>query len=219
MTANQIGFHCVGQSVHTGGGGQALGQTQQQSGIQVSSVGTHLDHVLHADLSLAIGVGDDGQSGYFGAGAGGGGDADEGDAGVLVQLRAYCRGVVAAGAGVGDEHSCDLGGVHAAAAADGDADVGAFLAAKRSGFFNRMHRGLDLYLIIDDAFDPVGLESLNAGIDDAGCLDVGAVHHERLVGAELLGDVTDGLAAANTMNDFCNEKLKIVLHNKYLHNY
>ena len=82
-----------------------------------------------------------------------------------------------------------------------------------------MHRGLDLYLIIDDAFDPVGLESLNAGIDDAGCLDVGAVHHERLVGAELLGDVTDGLAAANTMNDFCNEKLKIVLHNKYLHNY
>ena len=56
-------------------------------------------------------------------------------------------------------------------------------------------------------------------LDDAGCLDVGAVHHERLVGAELLGDVTDGLAAANTMNDFCNEKLKIVLHNKYLHNY
>ena len=207
--------HCV----KTGGTGHLRREGDGDGRVEDGVVGDELIAVTGGNLALVLNVVHNGGEGDLGAGAGGGGDADEGDAGVLVQLRAYCRGVVAAGAGVGDEHSCDLGGVHAAAAADGDADVGAFLAAERSGFFNRMHRGLDLYLIIDDAFDPVGLESLNAGIDDAGCLDVGAVHHERLVGAELLGDVTDGLAAANTMNDFCNEKLKIVLHNKYLHNY
>ena len=78
-----------------------------------------------------------------------------------------------------------------------------------------MHGRLDLYLIINDAGDAVGLERLDAGVDDAGRLDVGAVHDEGFAGAELLCDIADFLAAANAVNDLCNEKLKFVLHKEH----
>lgn len=48
-----------------------------------------------------------------------------------------------------------------------------------------------------------------------GRLDVGAVHDEGFAGAELLCDIADFLAAANAVNDLCNEKLKFVLHKKH----
>ena len=54
-----------------------------------------------------------------------------------------------------------------------------------------------------------------AHADDAGRLDVGAVHDEGFAGAELLCDIADFLAAANAVNDLCNEKLKFVLHKKH----
>ena len=205
----------VRHRVQTGRAGHLGRQRHGDGRVKDGVVGHELVAVARGDLALIFHVVHDGGEGHLRAGAGGRRDADERDARVGVQLRADRRGVIAAGAGVGDEHARDLCGIHAAAAADGDADIGTLRAAERGGLFDGMHGRLDLYLIINDAGDAVGLERLDAGVDDAGRLDIGAMHDEGFAGAELLCDIADFLAAANAVNDLCNEKLKFVLHKKH----
>lgn len=205
----------VRHRVQAGRAGHLGRQRHGDGRVKDGVIGHELVAVTRGDLALIFHVVHDGGKGHLRAGAGGRRDADERDARVGVQLRADRRGVIAAGAGVGDEHACDLRGIHAAAAADGDADIGTLRAAERGGLFDGMHGRLDLHLIINDAGDAIGLERLDAGVDDAGRLDVGAVHDEGFAGAELLCDIADFLAAANAVNDLCNEKLKFVLHKEH----
>ena len=160
-----VALNGVGQGIHAGGGGEALGHGGHHVGVHDGDVGDVVG--VHADeLALALHVGDDVVDGGLGGGAGGGGHGD-GEHGAVLGGGHALQGADVGELGVVDDDADGLAGVHGGAAADGDHVVGTRLLVG-------LHAGLDV---------------LNGGVG----LDVGVdlIGHTGLVQqvGDLLGDV------------------------------
>ena len=117
VALGDIALDGVGQSIHTGGGGQALGHGGHHIGIDHSDFGDIVG--VHADeLALLLHIGDDVVDGDLGRSTGGGGHGN-GEHSVLLGgshtfQRAHIREL-----GVVDDDADGLCGIHGGAAADG----------------------------------------------------------------------------------------------------
>ena len=117
VALGDIALDGVGQSVHTGGGGQALGHGGHHIGIDHSDFGDIVG--VHADeLALLLHIGDDVVDGDLSRSTGGGGHGN-GEHSVLLGgshtfQRAHIREL-----GVVDDDADGLCGIHGGAAADG----------------------------------------------------------------------------------------------------
>ena len=117
MTLGDVTLDGVGQGVHTGSGGQALGHAGHHIGVNDSDlrdiVGVNAD-----ELALFLDIGDDVVDGDLGSGAGGGGHGD-GEHGVLLRGGNTLQAADIGKLGVVDDDADCLGGIHGGTAADG----------------------------------------------------------------------------------------------------
>ena len=105
-----VAFDGVGQSVHAGGSGQALGHGGHHVGVNNGDIG-NIINVDADELTLALHVGDNVVDGSFGSGAGGGGNSDGEDGGVLGRSNAFQRTDICK-LGVIDDDADVLSGIH-----------------------------------------------------------------------------------------------------------
>ena len=155
--AADVGFHCVGQRIHAGGGGQLPGQVEGHVRIEDCIMGDQreiVDGVFVVDFL----VGDDGRQGGFAAGAGGGGHGDEQRQAVhhveqALHLVQRLTGPHNAGA-----HG--LGAVHGGTAAEGDEPLAAVFQVEPAGLLHVGHGGVRHRLVVDDAADVSSLQLL-----------------------------------------------------------
>ena len=109
-----VSFHCMGQSIHAGGGGGVGRQPLSQLRIQHSVLGNQ-EGVVDGSLAVGCGVGNDRGNGGFRTGAGSGGDGNKsGDGPVDLQKALKLADLLA---GVDCLGSNTLGTVDTAAAA------------------------------------------------------------------------------------------------------
>ena len=186
----------MGQGVHAGGGGQALGHAAHHVGVDNGDfrdvVGVHAD-----ELALLLHVGDDVVDGDLRGGAGGGGHGD-GEHGVLLGGGHALQGAHVLELGVVDDDADGLRGVHGRAAADG-------YDAVRAAFLEGRHAALHVFdggVGLDVAVDLIGEAGLVQQVGDLlGHVEldqVGVGADEGLfiaAGGQLGHDVFDGAAA------------------------
>src|SRR5699024_1291167 len=123
VALGDVALDGVGQSVHAGGGGQALGHGSHHVGVHHGDLGDVVG--VHADeLALLFHVGDDVVDGDLGGRAGGGGHGD-GEHRMLFGGGHALQAAHIGKLGVIDDDADGLGGVHGGAAANGHDAVGA----------------------------------------------------------------------------------------------
>ena len=117
MALGDVALNGVGQSIHTGGSGQALGHGSHHIGIDDRDlrdiVGIHAD-----ELALLLHVGNDIVDGDLGSGTGSGGHCN-GEYRVLLGGSHALQRADIRKLGVVDDHANGLSGIHGGAAADG----------------------------------------------------------------------------------------------------
>ena len=186
----------VGQGVHTGAGGEALGHGAHHLGVDNGADG-HVVGVDADELAALLHVGDDVVDGDLGGGTGGGGYGDDGRAGVLGG-RGALEGTHVGELGVGDDDADGLGGVHRAAAAYGDDVVGAGgLVGLDTGLdvlYGRVGLDVGEYLV----GQALGVEAVGHVGDHAVLEDARAADDKRLLeaaGLDLARDFADSTRA------------------------
>ena len=162
MALGDVALDGVGQGVHAGGGGQALGHAAHHVWIDHGDLGDIVG--VHADeLALLFHVGDDVIDGDLRGGAGGGGHGD-GEHGVLLGGGNALQGAHVLKLGIVDDDADGLGGIHAGAAADGDDAVRAALLEVGDAGLHVFNGGIGL----DFAVDLVGEAGLLQQVGDLG---------------------------------------------------
>ena len=117
MALGDVTLDGVGQSVHTGGGGQALGHGGHHIGIDHSDLGDIVG--VHADeLALLLHIGDDVVDGDLSRSTGGGGHGNGEHSVLLGGSHAFQRAHIRE-LGVVDDDADGLCGIHGGTAADG----------------------------------------------------------------------------------------------------
>ena len=117
MALGNVALDSVGQSIHAGGGGQALGHGGHHIGIDHGDLGDIVG--IHADeLALLLHIGDDVVDGDLSSSAGGGGNSDGEHSVLLGGSNAFQRADIRK-LGVIDDDADGLCGIHGGAAADG----------------------------------------------------------------------------------------------------
>ena len=186
----------VGQGVHAGGGGEALGHGGHHVGV---NNGHHGDVVgVHADeLPVLLHVGDDVVDGDLSGGAGGSGHCDDGQAGVLGGGHAF-QGADVGELGVGGDDADGLGGVHRGAAANGDDAVSAGLLQSLHAVLDVLDGGVGLDLGVDVIGDAGPIQHVGDLLGNAELQQVGVGADQGFVQAAALhfpGDLLDSALA------------------------
>ena len=171
----------VGQSVHAGGGGEALGHGGHHVGV---NNGHHGDVVgVHADeLAVLLHVGDDVVDGDLRGGAGGGGHSDDGQAGVL-GVGGALQGAHVGELGVGDDDADGLGGIHGGAAANGDDVIGLGGLGSLHAVLHVLNGGVGLDFGVDLIGQPGGVQHVGDLLGDAELQQVGVGAEQGLLQA------------------------------------
>ena len=175
----------VGERVHAGGGGQALGHGGHHFGIDDGDDG-HIVRIDADELALVLHVGDDVVDGHLGGRAGGGGNGDDRHAGVLGgrdALQTAHVGVL----GVVDDDADGLGGVDGRAAADGDDVVRARGLEGGHAGLNVFNGGVGLDVGEQLVAQAVPVQNIGHLGGDAVAQQRGAGADQRLLEAAALG--------------------------------
>ena len=192
MALGDVALDGVGQSVHAGGSGQALGHGGHHIGVNHSDLGDIVG--IHTDeLALLLHIGDDVVDGDLGSSAGGGGNSDGEHRVLLGGSNAFQRADIRK-LGVIDDDADGLCGIHGGAAADGHDAVSLSSLESGHAVLHVGDGGVGLDLAVNSVGKVCGIQQVgdlfgNAKLDQGG---VGA--DESLLvaaGGQLGNDVLD----------------------------
>ena len=186
----------MGQRVHTGGGGEALGHGVHHVGIDDGDLG-NVVHVHADELALALDVGDDVVDRDLGGGAGGGGHGDR-KHGVVLRGRDALEGADVRELGVVDDDADSFRGIHDRAAAHGDDAVAVKGLERLDARLDILDRRVRLHVGEEGMGNALCVQNVGDLFDLAGLHDVAAGGDERaLVAAifQLIADLGDGAGA------------------------
>ena len=187
----------MGQGVHAGGGGEALRHGIHHLGVDDGDDG-HVVRVHADELAAALQVGDDVVYRDLGGGAGGRRDGDYRHAGAL-GVRDALKTAHVRELGVVDDDADGLGGIHGAAAADGDYAVRARGLKSGDAGLDVLNGGVFLDIGEDLVGDALGIQQVRHLGDDAVFEDGGAAADQRLLEPAGLDLARDGADCARAV--------------------
>ena len=197
VCAADVRLDRVGQSVHTRGGGDGLGQVISKSGVQNRVVRDQVQ-VVHQVLIARFGVGDDRRHGNFATGARRGGDGKQsGDVPPNLQKTFHLR---KSAVGVGNLRAATFGAVHRRTAADGDQAVATVFRIKFVRRRDVVHRGVGYRFAVDGIGDAQAVHLIGQRRVDADAVEVAIRHDQRMLKtklAEFGGDVLQATCAGD----------------------
>mgnify|MGYP000093223852 CR=1 FL=1 len=166
VALGDVALDSVGQGVHAGGGGQALGACWTV--ISGSTTATSGDVVgVNADeLALLLHIGDDVVDGDLGSGTGGGGHGDGKDR-VLLGGGYALEAADVRKLRVVDDDADGLCGIHRGAAADGDDAVSLGSLKGGNAVLNILDGGVGLDLAVDSVGKTGGIQQVGDLLGDA----------------------------------------------------
>ena len=193
VALGDVALNGMGQSIHTGGGGQALGHGGHHIGVHHGDLGDIVG--VHADeLALLLHIGDDVIDGDLCGGAGGGGHGNGKD-GVLFGGRDAFQAADIGKFRIVDDDADGFGGIHGGAAADGHDAVGTGGLEGFHAILNVLDGGVGL----DFGVDRIGKAGLVHQVGDLGSdakLDQVGVRADKSLlvaaGREFGNNVLDG---------------------------
>ena len=207
VALGDVALDGVGQSIHTGGGSQALGHGGHHIGVDHSDLGDVVG--IDADeLALLLHIGDDVVDGDFSGSTGGGGDSDGKDGVLLGGSDAFQRAHIGE-LGVVDDDADGLCGVHGRAAADGHDAVSLCGLEGGHAVLHIGDGGVGLDLAVDGVGEACSVQQVGDLLGDAELDKVGVRADESLLvaaGGQLGNDVLDG-AVAMIRNSIQNDTI------------
>ena len=192
VALGDVALDGVGQGVHAGSGGQALGHAGHHIGIDYGDLGDVVG--VHADeLALLLDIGDDVVDRDLGSGAGGGGHRN-GEHGVLLGGGNALQAADVRELGVVDDDADGLGGIHGGAAADGADAVSLGSLKGGNAVLNVLDGGVGLDLAVNAVGKAGGVQQVGDLLGDAELDQIGVRADESLLvaaGGQLGNDVLD----------------------------
>ncbi len=196
MALGDVALDSVCQSVHAGGGGQALGHGGHHIGIDHSDLGDIVG--IHADeLALLLHIGDDVIDGDLGSSAGGGGNSDGEHSVLLGGSNAFQRADIRK-LGVIDDDADGLCGIHGGAAADGHDAVSFSSLESGHAVLHVGDGGVGLDLTVNSVGKVCSIQQIGDLLGDAELDQVGIGADECLLvaaGGQFGNDVLNGTVA------------------------
>ena len=192
--SGNIGFHGVGQGVHTGGGGQRRRHAHHEDGVVDGDAGSAAP-VDDGHLNLAGNVGDDAETGHFRSGTGGGVHGNIGREGLGGLVHAF---VVLNLAAVADEEADALAAVMGAAAAEGDEAVAVVFLVHFSSVVNVLIRGVRNGTVEYNIGDAAGIQNIGDLLQNTAGNDTLVRYYKRMLGAKALQAIGNFLTAVGT---------------------
>ncbi len=212
VALGDVAFDGVGQSIHTGGSGQALGHGSHHVGIDNSDlrnvVGIHAD-----ELALLLHIGDDVVDGDLSSSTGSGRHCNGEDSVLLGGSNTFQRTDVGK-LRVVDDDADGLCGIHGRTAANGHDAVSACGLERGHAVLHVCDGGIRLDLAVDAVSETGSIQQVGDFLGDAELDEVGVRADECLLvaaGSQLGHNVLDGTVAMvrnGIQNDTISHKIK-----------